>query len=264
MINDILESVKPTVNSDVRSFVTKVNEELSQELKRDPTAKPMDAESIAEAMTIKGGIIGSLEHLLDQTNPSWRFRQEMGVLDPTAYVMREPGDTDYWSGLNDSGSHGYDLSVSVVLDTSYSMEHHTKKLSVAALSIRLACDELDIPCDVSTFNSVEGAVYRAGEQTTPYLVYANGGTEPAAILSMLDSQRHDKRRHLVLILTDGEWSDTPSLAPFGSPGRYFLLLGFGMYSTAILSKKNPNAYAAINDLMRMPAEFTKTLAGFMA
>jgi len=264
MINDILESVKPTVNSDVRSFVTKVNEELSQELKRDPTAKPMDAESIAKAITIKGGIIGSLEHLLDQTNPSWRFRQEMGVLDPTAYVMREPGDTDYWSGLDDSGSHGYDLSVSVVLDTSYSMEHHTKQLSVAALSIRLACDELDIPCDVSTFNSVEGAVYRAGEQTTPYLVYANGGTEPAAILSMLDSQRHDKRRHLVLILTDGDWSDTPSLSPFGSPGRYFLLLGFGMYSTAILRNKNPNACVAINDLMRMPAEFTKSLAGFMA
>lgn len=263
LINEALEALKPKVTADIKEFVSSINEELTKELRRDETMYPMRSEDVAEAVTIKSGIISSLEHLIDQTSPSWRFRQEHGVLDPTAYVMREPGDTDYWSGLDDMGNRGFDLSVSVILDTSYSMENHTDKVSRVGLGIRLACDELDIPCDVSTFNSVEGAVYRAGEPTQPVTVRANGGTEPAGILSMLDSQRHDKRRHLVVILTDGEWSECPSLSPYSAPGRYFLLVGFNMYHDGVLVNKRPNAHALIQDLNELGGKFTRALSGFM-
>lgn len=264
LIKEAIERTKPKVTQEVMNFVSKINEEIRQNLPRDPTSRAMPADMEAKAHEVKQGVINALEHLIDQTAPAWRFRQEDGVLDPTAYVLREPGDTDYWSNLNDNGGQGYDLAVSVVLDTSYSMEYQMVPLSIAALGIRLACDDLGIPCDVSTFNSGEYALYRADEKTVPTTVHADGGTEPARILSMLESQQQDKKKHLVLILTDGEWSDCPSLSPYSAPGRYFLLLGLGMYNDAVLANKRPNAYLIIRDIMEMPKQFTRALAGFMA
>ena len=259
-----IESGKPQITNEVMTFVSKINEEMRHDLPRDPTVTPMKAESIVAATTVKSGIINSLEHLIDQTAPSWRFRREAGVLDPTAYVLREPGETDFWTDLDDIGGNGYDLSVSVVLDTSYSMDHHTERLSEVGLGVRLACDDLGIPCSVSTFNSYEYAVYRADEQAIPVTVRADGGTEAFGILSMLDTQRFNKKRHLVLILTDGDWADVPTLAPFSAPGRYFLLLGLDMYNPQSLLRKNADHTMCIRTLDELPTQFTRAMAGFIA
>ena len=140
-----------------------------------------------------------------------------------------------------------------------------RKLSIAALAVRLACDELDIPCFVSTFNTKYGSLYRNDEPCVPMEIGADGGTSPAGVLGTLNGQRADRKRHLVVILTDGEWDEeATSLSPWQEPGRYFLLLGFGIYTPAILQNKKPDAYAVINDVLEMPTHFRKALSGFIA
>ena len=263
LIDQELQRAKAT-DAEAESFVSQINEEMRHELPRDGTLSPMPADCQATAMTIKGGIIAALEHLVDQTSPSWRFRLEEGVLDPTAYSLHEPGETDYWTGFGDIGQQGYDLSVSVMLDTSYSVGYEQDRLSIVGYAIRSACDELDIPCEVSTFNTSYGSVYRAGEQTEPMMVRADGGTSPAELFNYMDSQRYDKRRHLVVILTDGEWSNCSSLAPWSAPGRYILLVGFNLYDDSILRNKMPNSSVMINDVLDLPKHFTRALAGFLA
>ena len=86
----------------------------------------------------------------------------------------------------------------------------------------------------------------------------------SGILSVLDTQRFNKKRHLVLILTDGDWADVPTLAPFSAPGRYFLLLGLDMYNLQPLLRKNADHTMCISTLDELPTQFTRAIAGFIA
>lgn len=264
-VQKALSDLRDSFKLEAQVFVESVHNDLTGELRRDPTCKIMDAANRAKADSITKQIVGALEHLIDHTSPSWRFRQESGVLDPTSYMMREPGDTDYWSGLDEEGQQGYDLSVSVLLDTSYSMCGDTDSLSVCALAIRQACDYIDIPCTVSTYNTEYGVLYRHDENIIPTMIGPTGGTEPEPLLDKLDSQRLDKRRHLVFILTDGEWdSSVTTLAQWSSPGRYFVLVGLRIRNTDILTRKQPDAAVLIHSLEDLPVQFRKALSGFLA
>ena len=263
-IAEELERIKKSAQREAQEFVTHINEELRQDLRKDVTLTPMEPLGIAAADEIANGVVNALDHLIDHTSPSWRFRQENGVLDPVAFTLRDPGETDYWSGMEGTGSLGYDLSVSVLLDTSYSMMYQTDKLSVCALAIRKACDILEIPCTVSTYNTNYGVLYRHDEPVQPSVAHANGGTEPAPLLDMLDGQRLDKKRHLVLILTDGDWEGVTTLAPWVTSGRYFYLVGIDGVSEYALQEKQPNYSSRLSSIMELPGEFRKAVSGFMA
>lgn len=264
MLDNLVKEAKKQTDADAQNFITSINEDIRSSMPRDRTGHTMAADHVAQSKVVEATIIGGIEHLLDQTSPSWRFRQENGVLDPTAYSMREPGETDYWSNLSDIGGQGYDLSVSVMLDTSYSMSYQTEKLSVMAYAIRSACDFLEIPCTVTTFNDSSYMLYRAEDKVTPTSIEADGGTAPFDGLNQLDNQRFDKKRHLVFILTDGEWSGVQTLAPWSQTGRYFIIIGLGMWNDHSLRKKNPNDQFVINTLDELPRHFTRALAGFLA
>jgi hypothetical protein len=264
-VQKALSDLRDSFKLEAQVFVESIHNDLTGDLPRDTTCRLMDADNRAKADAITNRLVGALEHLIDHTSPSWRFRQETGVLDPTSYMMREPGDTDYWSGLDEQGQQGYDLSVSVMLDTSYSMCNDTESLSICALAIRQACDYIGIPCTVSTYNTEYGVVYKHDEAIIPTMVGPTGGTEPSPLLDKLDSQRLDMKRHLVFILTDGEWDDAvTTLAPWSSPGRYFVLVGLRIWNDAILTKKRPNAAVLIRSLDDLPNQFRKALSGFLA
>lgn len=259
------ERLKQSALSEAKQFAARIHEDINSELPRDPTGQIMPHDKVSEARSICNGVISSMEHLLDQTSPSWRFRQESGVLDPTSFTLREPGETDYWSGLDGIGQQGYDLSVTVMLDTSYSMCTDEDKLSVAALAIRMACDEIGVPCTVTTWNTAYNMLYKSDEELNPVLITATGGTEPSPMLDQLDNFRYGKRRQLVFILTDGEWEGVNTLGPWASPGRYIVLVGLRTgWNTEAYTSKNPDAFVQINRVADLPNQFRNALIGFLA
>ena len=105
-----------------------------------------------------------------------------------------------------------------------------------------------------------------------------GGTDPSIALADLENQRYDKAKHLVLIMTDGDWDDEwnnrhhrqggkakRTVAYYAGHGRHFI--GFG-YST---SDYSANAYASklkgygiresygITNLMAIPRRLQEAL-----
>src|SRR4051812_30633264 len=62
------------------------------------------------------------------------------------------------------------------------------------------------------------------------VIDATGGTDPSVALADLANQRYDKAQHIVLIMTDGEWSGNQGkggyLAAYKEDGRVFIGLGY--------------------------------------
>ena len=258
------EIINDLVSPDqINDLVSRVNESINRGLPYDPTIQDMDENLLALAYEVRAGMLDTLEPLAVQADPSWRFRQENGVLDPTAYVNREPGESDFWVGLDDSGATGHDLAVSVVLDVSYSMSSHVDALSVGALGIRLACDDLGIPCTLSTFASEGNLWMDATDTTTLTRVDAHGGTEPMEALEDLPNQRLGKGRHLVVVFTDGEWSGVPSFDQFREPGMFIIGTGFGSGIAGCIGKRNPDVAVSLDSVSQLPTEVTKALIGYL-
>lgn len=264
-VNDALSEIIDDLVTDdqISSLAGEVNDAVNRGIAYDPTIQPMPADLQARAYEVRAGMLDTLEPLAVQADPSWRFRKESGVLDPSAFSTREPGETDFWVGLDDDGATGHDLAVSVVLDVSFSMARWTDALSVGALGIRMACDDLDIPCTLSTFAS-EGYLWTGADEPTELtMVHAHGGTEPLEALEDLGNQRHDKSRHLVVVFTDGEWSGVPSFDQYRTPGTYIIGVGFGWGATSALSERRPDALVALESIDQLPAEVTKALIGYL-
>ena len=251
-------------NETLSSLAGDVNDAVRRGMSYDPTIQDMPADLVAQAHEVRNGMLNTLEPLAVQADPSWRFRQESGVLDPTAFVNREDGDTDFWIGLDDNGATGHDLAVSVVLDVSYSMQRWTDALSVGALGIRMACDDLDIPCTISTFAS-EGYVWmEAEDETVPTLIQAHGGTYPMSCLEDLQNQSKGKSRHLVVVFTDGDWSGgVPSLDQFRTPGMYIVGTAFGWDVAESVARRRPDVTVTLNSVSQLPEEVTKALVGYL-
>lgn len=257
---DIQESV---TENELLSFVSEVNEATTCSVKPDLSVVQMNSKQIKATDEVTNGMRNVLEHLIVQNEPNWVHYQEEGVLDPTAFVMRRPGDTDYWSGLNGVGATGHDLAVSILLDTSGSMMHETSNVSIAAIGIRKACDALGIPCTVTSFNDDVYMVAKADEDIEYPCVRATGGTSVLNAFRALADQRYSKKNHLTVVLTDGEWYDVEDMRPWGDPGRYFLLVGFNMDKASLLNK-GANQVVTVNKVRELPALVTGALIDYFA
>jgi len=213
----------------------------------------MTPSEIDQAHKVRAEMLDVLAPLAVSADPTWRFRRESGVLDPLAYMLREAGDTDYWSELDDSGTTGFDLAVSLVLDTSGSMNGQIEVLGISAIGIRLACDELGIPCTVSTFNDDTSILFDATDQTEMLMVSATGGTQPLAALEDLPQQRAGKARHLVVVFTDGIWEDVPSMAPFRRPGITAIGIALGESRRSSLAERQFDGMVVIEQAQGLVA-----------
>jgi hypothetical protein len=153
-----------------------------------------------------------------------------------------------------------------MLDTSGSMAGWMDQLSVAAYGIRSACDSLGVPCTVSTFDTEPYMIWDNDEPITPVLIHDGGGTNPLEGLRQIKNQNSGKQRHLVVILTDGEWSYVSSIKPFVEPGQYWLLVGLGTpgYAKDLVAKKGGDVAIGIDNVMDLPKEIEKALIGFLA
>jgi hypothetical protein len=275
-LREIVDEVRDEVMSttlederDAKEFLSIVNEEQGRSITHTSAVTTMDASQLEDAADICNNMLRVLEPLATQVEPSWRFRQETGILDPVSYLTREPGDTDFWVDLDDDGQQGYDVAVSVILDVSYSMGSACYNLGSVALGIRRACDELTIPCTVSVFDDESNLLWSADEEPTEVFAHANGGTCPINALLDLDNQMMGKSRHLVVILTDGIWpDDIKDLSMFSRPGRYIIGVGYDSFNPNgirnALEGLNPNEAFGIRNVRELPDVVTSAVSAYFA
>ena len=261
------QAIKNNVSdTEAEQLIADINAELMRDMPHNGAVSSMSGTLLADASSVANQMLSALEPLALTADPAWRFRQEHGVLDPTSYKMHEPGDSDYWVDYEGEGAHGHSLAVSVMLDTSGSMQGWMDQLSVAAYGIRSACDSLGIPCTVSTFDTEPYMIWDHDEVAQPLLIHDGGGTNPLEGLRQIKHQGAGKNRHLVVILTDGEWSQVNSIKPFAQPGQYWLLVGlsYGDYAKDLVTRKGGDVAIGIKDVMDLPKEIEKALIGFLA
>lgn len=268
---DLLRKTKEAVEriaskEEAEEVIAEINAELMRDLPHNGSVSAMSGELLADAYVVANQMLAALEPLAVTADPAWRFRQEHGVLDPTSYKMHEPGDSDYWVDYEGEGAHGHSLAVSVMLDTSGSMQGWMDQLSTAAYGIRSACDSLGLPCTVSTFDTEPYLLWDQNENANPVLIHDGGGTNPLDGLRQIKNQNAGKQRHLVVILTDGEWSQVSSIRPFAQPGQYWLLVGLGNanYAKDLVARKGGDVAIGIDNVMDLPKEIEKALVGFLA
>ena len=241
------ESVDKSVSqTQVNDMITTLNVALGRGLARDLTTSPMTPDQKNAAHQVKAGMLDVLEPLMTRVEPGWTFRLEDGVLDPVTFSLRSPGDTDYWSNVEDEAQPGHDFAVSLVLDVSYSMSEQVTELSVAAIGVRLACEQLGIPCTVTSFADSASLVVDAFDPTEEVTVSCQGGTQPLEALEDLHNQRHGKAGHLVVVFTDGEWAGVPSMGPFREPGATYLGVSLGEAARQTLLGRHFDSVASID------------------
>jgi hypothetical protein len=270
-LNDLKEALKEAFKEAMsekdltecgKELLKDINAELNERLQHNQFVNPLTAEMSQAAEEVAAGMVNTLEELLSHADPSWQFGKEEGIFDPVRYALSEPGDTDYWINVDDSGARGFDLSVSLLLDVSGSISHQDKALGTATYAVRKACDTLEIPCNVMTFDTTTKILWKSSEEVTPVYPRACGTTNIAGALNALDEQREDKEKQLVIIFTDGEWSDVSNLAPFYAPNRYFLVVGMGYSLRYVLKELGAHSVAIISSPTELPAKVTQELKNF--
>lgn len=255
-IEDNVQSVK---DHELDDFISTVNEHSSKPVLTDPTISLMNNKEIESTVEVTNSMVSVLERLVVQVDPAWRGYQEEGVLDPTLFRLREPGDTNFWSGLDGEGNNGHDIALSVLIDSSGSMGSKMDKVSISAMGIRKACEQLGIPCTITTFNDDVYMVADANENVDYIRVSATGGTSVINAMMALEDQRCGKTYHLVIILTDGEWSDVSDTRLWSHPSRSITIVGFGYGMDGYISNKGADHWLVIEDLMELPNIVTDSL-----
>lgn len=221
---------------------------------------------IAEAESLAQDIEDSFHaHTMDRA-PAWVEQQRRGVLNVGRYMTRAPGDSEFFRQWTEDDQPGFDIAVSVLLDYSGSMGAHTTKLAQAGYACKLACQKLEIPCTVVLWDTDALTLWDANE-TAEFLptIVANGGTVPDVALGDLDNQRCERSKHLVLIMTDGQWQgrwadNKGTLAWYKDDGRTMIGFGFGADHLArgLMAKGCDEAFG-IKDLMAIPAYLEEAL-----
>lgn len=257
----VSDSIAQMSHGEAGEFLANVNDNLRQVAARDESITPMAPDEIREVANIQNSMMDVLDRLIVQVDPSWMFYRENGVLDPTAFITREPGDMNFWSGMDGDKGNGHDLAVSLLVDTSGSMDHRIGRTSAVTMGIRKACEHYDIPCTITTFSDRVRLVAAGDEQVEHVKLGAGGGTHIFDALTILDDQRYGKRYHLVVILTDGEWSDIKDVRAWGDPGRHILIVGIDVNHDLIANKGGNSAVTIYNPADLAPL-VTNALAGY--
>lgn len=167
-----------------------------------------DAEMVAKAHAIVDDVVQSFRVATEDCAPHWETGQRAGVLEPIRYLTRQPGDLEIFRRYADDGDPGTDIAVTVFLDISCSMQGSGSALGAAAWAVKTACGQLDVDCDVNLFDTEGYTLWGTDEEPTcvPEIASA-GGTDPCPAFDATLYAERSKKHHVVIIMTDGEWSD---------------------------------------------------------
>lgn len=259
----IEQGITATSTDEVNEVMADINTSRSMIAVRDSSIRKMNSAEISGSQEIRNSMLDVLDRLIVQVDPSWMFYRENGVIDPTAYMTRDPGDMNFWSGMDGDKGNGHDLAVSLLIDSSGSMGNAIEAASMIAMGIRKACEHYDIPCTVTSFCD-EVRLVAAGDEACDFVkIESGGGTMVFDAMTILDDQRYGKTRHLVVILTDGEWADLKDVRIWGVPTRHIMIVGYNI-DHAIIANKGANSAITINNISDLAPLVTNALAGYFA
>lgn len=219
-----------------------------------------DIHAIAVAENLAEDIERAFQRNTIDRAPAWVEGQRRGVINVLRYATRQPGDSEFFRQWTEDDAPGFDIAVSILLDYSGSMSGDVERLAQVAYASKLACQNLHIPCTVTLWDDNARTLFDADEYVENMPVIATaGGTNPEVALADLDNQRHDKAKHIVLIMSDGEWESAwegksrRTLALYKDANRRIIGFGYGSDSIArrLLGYGCDEAFA-INDLMAIP------------
>ena len=223
-----------------------------------------DIPAITKSVALADEIERSFKmHTMDRA-PAWVEGQRRGVINVLRYETRRPGEVEFFKQWTDDDQPGHDMAVSLLLDYSGSMDDYVVQLAQAAYASKLACQRLGIPCTVTLWDTAAATLWDATEQAQGMpIIKEAGGTDPTVALLDLDNQRYERAKHIVIIMTDGDWSGSwakRSLAAYKEPGRN--IFGFGLGGTHLaknLIARGCDAAYGINDLMEIPQRLEQFL-----
>lgn len=262
--NELNESVENAVSDyELKAIMQEWNSILSTGLRKyDGFIAPHDA-VVKQGDQVRAGMINALDTVVMTASPSWKYRMDNGsVLDVDAFTNRELGDDSYWMAKDDSGERGHDLAISVLLDCSGSMSHNLSSLGACAYGIHGASQALGIPCTTSIFGSVGYLLWDSDTAPIATVLPDLGGTHVRECLQALPLQREGKSRHIVFILTDGDWEyEVPSLQPYIEDGMYIVLIGLNL-SVQRLQFKQPTRAINIKSVMDLPKQVELVIGDF--
>jgi hypothetical protein len=247
-----------------------------------------DTEATWDAEALASEIERSFQEATMDRQPAWVEGQHRGVINVARYeVARQSPDSDddFYRAYVEDDQPGFNLAVSILLDYSSSMSAYTKELAQVGYASKLACQRLGIPCTVTLWDTEATVLYDATEQAEGLpMVNTAGATDPSYALADLENQRFDKDRHLVLIMTDGDWqgewgnrqgswgggpvrkeADRATLAYHNTDGTVMIGFGYSTYQgSADLYRDNllgygcPEAFG-ITDLMEIPERLREAM-----
>jgi hypothetical protein len=261
------------LDADVQAFAD-AQDERSSDLDSYIPGLSNDLVAVNRAVTMASEIEQAFHESTMDRQPAWVEGQRRGIVNALRYTTRRPGDSDFFRAWTDDEQPGFDIAVSLLLDYSGSMNMEMGRLAEAAYAFKLACQNLGLPCTVTLWDTNAKVLWDATETADGLPVLASaGGTDPTVALMDLDNQRYERAKHIVMIMTDGDWdSDWPgqaygsqtkptrTLAAYKDAGRRIVGFGYGGESLAkgLVAKGCDEAFG-ITDLMEMPRQLERIL-----
>lgn len=212
------------LRGDVEAFNAVVNDHTGSNLLPYTTMPTDDPEINAEARNMAQEVVQAFNEVNTERLPTWQEQQTRGVLNVNRYLTRQHGDREFFRCWADEVAPGRNIAVSVLLDYSGSMGSLEASLATTAYAMKAACDDLGIVCTVLLWDH-DATVLWDGLDKAEFVpvIAAAGGTNPQVALEDLPFHRHGKDAHIVLIMTDGQFSSKNNwLNEYRTEGTYFL------------------------------------------
>ena len=213
------------ITEDVTSMNEAYNLDDGALQRYNATTDLSDDDLVAQAQSIVDDIVRSFDIATADCAPHWESGQRRGVLEPIRYRTRQPGDLEFFRAWAEDGEPGTDIAVSLFVDISGSMMGSGDVLGATAWAVKTACDRLSIDCDVTAFDHDAYRLWGKHEQTAnvPELLSITGGTDPNHAFRSILSEERSNKHHVVLIMTDGAWSDNTVYQTYRKPNHHTMV-----------------------------------------
>ena len=263
-----------TLTEDLASMNDAYNNDDGSLPKYEGTTQNLNDDLIQQACLVADDIERAFALATQDCAPHWETSQRRGFLEPVRYITRQPGDLEIFRGWADSGEPGHNLAVSLFLDVSGSMEGTGEELGAAAWAVKVACDRLNIECDVTLFDHggyrLWGTEDRVGSEDVPY-VDSRGGTDPTVAFQSILADERDKASHLVLVMTDGDWSDNSALLNCRHRNMHTAVFYLNRWDDCtdmsiddrLLKRLGPDEAYQIGNLMQIPSAVEHMLVSLL-
>ena len=270
-LKDLLDEIENEIinDSDIEDTVRAINEDFNRgdikQLAPELSGTKMADENVNRARDIAYRLSTAFDSASSSALPIWEEGHREGVINAFRYRTRNAGDNEYRRTLTSTGNTGLDIAVTLMLDTSGSMNRVGQELGVSGFAVKEACDQVGIDCTVVTFDSASQELWRAIDRhVEPVALHPNGGTDPTGAFGVLDTHREEQKYHLVIILTDGVWSGDVKCHNYASDGRVFLGVAFGdSVDTEYLLKVGCDQVVTIDAIEQLPEVVRNFLLNFL-